>query len=29
LSKKECTIKNLITGTQQTIPFEALASMEF
>ena len=29
LSKKECTIKNLITGTQQTIPFEALATMEF
>ena len=29
LSKRECTIKNLITGTQQTIPFEALASMEF
>jgi histidyl-tRNA synthetase len=29
LSKKECTLKNLITGTQQTIPFEALASMEF
>ncbi len=29
LSKKECTLKNLITGTQQTIPFEALATMEF
>jgi histidyl-tRNA synthetase len=29
LSKKECTLKNLITGTQQTIPFEALASLEF
>jgi histidyl-tRNA synthetase len=29
LSKKECTLKNLTTGTQQTIPFEALASMEF
>jgi histidyl-tRNA synthetase len=29
LSKKECTIKNLITGTQQTIPFEALATIEF
>ena len=29
LSKKVCTLKNLTTGTQQTIPFEALASMEF
>jgi histidyl-tRNA synthetase len=29
LSKKECTLKNLITGTQQTIPFDALARMEF
>ena len=29
LSKKECTLKNLTTGTQQTISFEALASMEF
>ncbi|MFM6993753.1 MAG: histidine--tRNA ligase [Sediminibacterium sp.] len=29
LSKKECTLKNLTTGTQQTIPFEALATMEF
>ncbi len=29
LSKKECTIKNLTTGTQQTIPFDALATMEF
>ena len=29
LSKKECTLKNLITGTQQTIPFDALATMEF
>jgi histidyl-tRNA synthetase len=29
LSKKECTLKNLITGTQQTIPFEALATLEF
>ena len=23
LNKKECTLKNLITGTQQTIPFDA------
>ena len=29
LSKKVCTLKNLTTGTQETIPFEALASMEF
>jgi histidyl-tRNA synthetase len=29
LSKKVCTLKNLTTGTQQVIPFEALASMEF
>jgi histidyl-tRNA synthetase len=29
LSKKECTLKNLITGKQQTITFEALATMEF
>ena len=29
LNKKECTLKNLITGTQQTIPFEALATTEF
>jgi histidyl-tRNA synthetase len=29
LNKKECTLKNLITGTQQTIPFDALATMEF
>jgi histidyl-tRNA synthetase len=29
LSKKVCTLKNLTTGTQQTIPFEVLASMEF
>jgi histidyl-tRNA synthetase len=29
LSKKECTLKNLTTGTQQTIPFEALPTMEF
>ena len=29
LSKKVCTLKNLTTGTQQTIPFEALATMEF
>ena len=29
LSKKECTLKNLTTGTQQTIPFEALATLEF
>jgi histidyl-tRNA synthetase len=29
LSKKVCTLKNLTAGTQQTIPFEALASMEF
>jgi histidyl-tRNA synthetase len=29
LSKKECTLKNLTTGTQQTIPFDALATMEF
>jgi histidyl-tRNA synthetase len=29
LNKKECTLKNLVTGTQQTIPFDALATMEF
>ena len=29
LSKRECTLKNLNTGTQQIIPFEALATMEF
>jgi len=29
LSKRECTLKNLNTGTQQTIPFEALETMEF
>ncbi len=29
LSKKECTLKNLTTGTQQTIPFDALTSMVF
>ncbi len=29
LSKKECTLKNLTTGTQQIIPFDALATMEF
>jgi histidyl-tRNA synthetase len=29
LSKKECTLKNLTTGTQQTVPFDALASMDF
>jgi histidyl-tRNA synthetase len=29
LSKKVCTLKNLTTGTQQTIPFDALATMEF
>ena len=29
LSKKECTLKNLITGTQETIPFDALATKEF
>jgi histidyl-tRNA synthetase len=29
LSKKVCTLKNLTTGTQETIPFETLASMEF
>ena len=29
LSKKVCTLKNLTTGTQETIPFEVLASMEF
>ena len=29
LSKKECTLKNLMTGTQQTIPFDVLATMEF
>jgi histidyl-tRNA synthetase len=29
LSKKVCTLKNLTTGTQETIPFEALATIEF
>ena len=29
LSKKECTLKNLTTGTQQTIPFDTLTSMVF
>ena len=29
LNKKECTLKNLVTGTQQTIPFDVLATMEF
>jgi len=29
LNKKVCTLKNLTTGTQETIPFEALASIEF
>jgi len=29
LSKKVCTLKNLTTGTQQTIPFDALAAIEF
>nr|MBP7939798.1 histidine--tRNA ligase [Sediminibacterium sp.] len=29
LSKKECTLKNLTTGTQQTIPFDVLTTMEF
>jgi histidyl-tRNA synthetase len=29
LSKKECTLKNLITGRQETIPFDALATKEF
>ena len=29
LAKKECTLKNLTTGTQQTIPFDAIAQLEF
>lgn len=29
LTKKECTLKNLTTGTQQTIPFDVLTTMEF
>jgi histidyl-tRNA synthetase len=28
LAKKECTLKNLTTGTQQTISFEAIAALE-
>lgn len=29
LAKKECTLKNLTTGTQQTIPFDAIVQLEF
>jgi histidyl-tRNA synthetase len=29
LAKKECTLKNLTTGTQKTIPFDAITQLEF